>query len=431
MPVRGHEGGFARQAARIETAPLQQNRARRLLQPGQGAHQFGLTIALDTGDADDLAVRHGKADIIELSAAERLHRKVDVVGASRSLGWECRAKCPADDQAQQLFVANFIDSPDAANLAVAQHGDPLGDLAYLCQAVCDVDDGRPGFDQLPDMAEEHVGRFLAERSGRFVEDEHPGLDGERLGDLEQVLLRHGQGIGSRMQGYVQAHILQRGFDRRMSRFLAEPLRRKSNLEILEHRKIIQNGGVLIRNRYSKRCGELRRNRRNDAAAELDLAAIGLQCAGYDIHERRFARPVFAEERMNLPLVEFGIDVLKCRHTRIVFGDIRQPNADGRRHRGFGYYNFFCGQHFKIHERRSVPHCLSSRAASRSRSVSAPGSQDRVTWSRPPPAFPAGPWTTCRSILGDPHGTEPGSVHPSWSSRRAGRRSLPARAACHP
>ena len=74
-----------------------------------------------------------------------------------------------------------VGSPD---LAVAQDGDTIGDLANLAEAVRDVDDGRSLCRKLSDGGEEEVDGILGERRRRLVEDEKPRRHGERLGELE-------------------------------------------------------------------------------------------------------------------------------------------------------------------------------------------------------------------------------------------------------
>ena len=71
-------------------------------------------------------------------------------------------------------------------LAVAQDGDPIGDLANLGQPVRDVDDRRPVRGELADGGEQELDGVLRERRRRLVEDQEPRRDGEGLRELEQV-----------------------------------------------------------------------------------------------------------------------------------------------------------------------------------------------------------------------------------------------------
>ena len=73
MPVGGHEGGFFQKLRGIEPASLQPDRAARRLEAGERAHEFGLPIAGDAGNAHDLGPRRLEADAGEFVAAERLH----------------------------------------------------------------------------------------------------------------------------------------------------------------------------------------------------------------------------------------------------------------------------------------------------------------------------------------------------------------------
>ena len=96
----------------------------------------------------------------------------------------------------------------AAQLAVAQDGHPVGELAHLGEAMGDVDDGGARAAAAPDVLEQQLDRVLAERRRRLVEDEQRGLDGERLGELEQVLLRDGQGVDAILEVRAGADVVE-------------------------------------------------------------------------------------------------------------------------------------------------------------------------------------------------------------------------------
>jgi hypothetical protein len=56
-------------------------------------------------------------------------------------------------------------------LAVAQHGDAVGDLEDLVEPVADIDDGLAGRGELLDHVEDADGIGFAERCGRLVQNE--------------------------------------------------------------------------------------------------------------------------------------------------------------------------------------------------------------------------------------------------------------------
>ena len=99
---------------------------------------------------------------------------------------ERRLERATDDHGEEVGVGDVRDGGGAAELAVAQDRDAVGDLTHLGQPVGDVDDRSPLRRELPDRGEEQLHRVLRQRGRRLVEDQESRRHGERLGDLEQV-----------------------------------------------------------------------------------------------------------------------------------------------------------------------------------------------------------------------------------------------------
>ena len=140
----------------------------------------------------------------------------DVVAAVR-LRREGRLEAAADDQPEQLVVGDRLDAADAAHLAVAQDRDAVGDDAHLGEPVGDVDDRRPALGDATDVAEQQVHRLLVERCGRLVEDQHGGLDRERLGELEEVLVDDRQRVDAVVEVRLEADLVEDPADRHPAR----------------------------------------------------------------------------------------------------------------------------------------------------------------------------------------------------------------------
>ena len=85
------------------------------------------------------------------------------------------------------FVCHRIDV-----LPVAHDRDAVRDLGKLLEPMGDVDDAHPLVAQLADDAEEFLDFRLGERRRRLIHDEHLGVEGERLGDLDHLLFGNGQ-----------------------------------------------------------------------------------------------------------------------------------------------------------------------------------------------------------------------------------------------
>ena len=70
---------------------------------------------------------------------------------------------------------------------VAQHGDAVAEREDLGHAVADVDDADAPRLQVAHDAEQRLRLGLGQRGGRLVEDQHPAVERQRLGDLDQLL----------------------------------------------------------------------------------------------------------------------------------------------------------------------------------------------------------------------------------------------------
>ena len=75
-------------------------------------------------------------------------------------------------------------SASAARLAVAEHGDAVGDALHLRQAMGDVDDCGAGLGDGAHLREEPLRLGPRQRLRRLVEHEHPRLERECLRYLE-------------------------------------------------------------------------------------------------------------------------------------------------------------------------------------------------------------------------------------------------------
>ena len=74
-------------------------------------------------------------------------------------------------------------------LAVAKHGDAVAIVEDLRHAVGDVDDRDAARGEVAHDPEQDLRLALGQRRGRLVEDQHAAVQRQRLGDLDQLLLR--------------------------------------------------------------------------------------------------------------------------------------------------------------------------------------------------------------------------------------------------
>ncbi len=132
----------ARAAAR---APSTRSWPRAGVIAGERAQERALAVALDAGEADDLAGRDAQGDVVEAGAAEARRPRAAPRGRS-PLARACAGKTWSTARPMISRRISPSEMPGgvegAARLAVAQDGDAVGDALDLGQAVGDVDDRR-------------------------------------------------------------------------------------------------------------------------------------------------------------------------------------------------------------------------------------------------------------------------------------------------
>ena len=142
--------------------------------------------------AHDLTTPHGQGHIRhEPWRAQPLHRQPGrtrgLHGRGRPPNHHASTEHPRD---QQLGGDVQDGSASLDHRPVSQHGHPVGDAEHLGQPVADVQHRGALRRQSLDDPEQLVEVPTREDSRGFVHDEHPGRRGERLGDLDELLLGH-------------------------------------------------------------------------------------------------------------------------------------------------------------------------------------------------------------------------------------------------
>jgi hypothetical protein len=98
----------------------------------------------------------------------------------------------ADHHLGDLFAGGVGGVHGADDPAVAQHGDPVGDLEHLVQRVGDEDDRLALGLELAQVGEQLLDLLGDEHGGRLVEDQDVGAAVQQLQDLDALLLADGQ-----------------------------------------------------------------------------------------------------------------------------------------------------------------------------------------------------------------------------------------------
>ena len=170
-----------------------------------------------------------------------------------------------------------------------------------------------------DGVEQHVDLPVGQRRGGLVHDEHPRIDGQRLGHLHHLLLGHAQ-IPHQLVGVdVHAQLVQQllGLVVHPAPVHLEAVLHQltAHEDVLRHRQLLGQVQLLIDGGDVQRLGVLGGVDLHLLPVEQDLALVLGVSAGEDLHQRRFARAVFAQQRVDLALAHRQVHVVQRQHAR--------------------------------------------------------------------------------------------------------------------
>ena len=169
----------------------------------------------------------------------------------------------------------------------------------------DVDDAGAGGLEARDQREERVDFPIGECRGRLVHHDDAGALRERLGNFDQLLLRNRQAARRAVERKFDAKLVHHR-DRALARCpLVEheaPHGLGAEHDILQSVERRHEIELLVDHPDTESLGIVRRGNRDVDALNGDRAMIGALRAGEDLHQRRFARAVFADECQHLARV---------------------------------------------------------------------------------------------------------------------------------
>ena len=237
----------------------------------------------------------------------------------------------ADHHRGELGVAG-LGVGLADDLAEADDGDPVGDLADLAELVGDEDDGLPGLLELAHDVHQLVGLLRGEHRGGLVEDEQLGVAGEGLDDLHALLHADGEVLDEGVGVDVEAEALGDLGDALAG--LGEVERAGEAGGLVAEHDVLGDGEdgdeheVLVDHADAGRHRVAGTGEVLDLAVELDLALVGLVEAVEHVHQRRLAGTVLAEEAVDLAGLHREGDRVVGHHAAEAFGDASQDESHG-------------------------------------------------------------------------------------------------------
>ncbi len=198
----------------------------------------------------------------------------------------------------------------AVTVEVAQDRDAIAHRVNLIEKMRHKHDAQPFRTQAAHHLEKLSDFLLVKTRGGLVEHEEPRVEIERARDRDHLLHRDRE----RPEFDIDVHIKLQPGERRAGvtaqrapvhktkfpRLSAEP-------DVLRNRERGDEIHFLVNGADARALRVLRRSGRKSRAGERNRARIGRIHAGEDLDQRRFARAVFTEERVDLARTHREID----------------------------------------------------------------------------------------------------------------------------
>ena len=305
--------------------------AARLFKAGESVYQLSLAVAVDARDADDLARAHAEAHVVNRVLLIQLRGNVQMldiqhhVARMRLTLVHHQLDGAADHHAAQFLLGGVlrVDRADAATLA--QHRHAVGHGHDLVELVGDEEDALA----LAGEAAHNLDQFLdllgREYGGRLVEDQHLVVAIEHLEDLDALLHPHGDVLNLRIQIDGQAVALGQRADLGARLLLLEEAHARvlrAQYDVVQHGKDVDQLEVLVYHADMQRSGVVGIVDFDLAPVLFDRAVLRLIHSEEHAHQRRFARAVFAQQRVDLTAAQLKRHVVVGPDARKFLGDVK-------------------------------------------------------------------------------------------------------------
>ena len=212
----------------------------------------------------------------------------------------------ADHHVGKLLLGGILRVDRADVLALAQNAHTVGDLHDLVELVGDEEDGFAFAGKLLHRGHQLFDLLRGQHRGRLVEDEDLVVAIQHLQNFDALLHTDRDILDLGVKVDVQAVALGDLLDLFACLFLLQKaaLRRlRAEDDVVEHGEHVHQLEVLVHHADAERGGVVRVLDGHDLAILFDDALFRLVEAEQNRHERRLARAVFTEERMDLTLFE--------------------------------------------------------------------------------------------------------------------------------
>ena len=233
-------------------------------------------------------------------------------------------------------LVGLFEQPRAHQFAVAEHRVAVGDAVYLVELVADEQHGLAVFLQQLDQDEQVLDLLVGERRGRLVHDHHIGIDRHGARHPDQVLVGDAEVlqpmVGVDMRGaHVVEHLAGLAAHLAPVDGLEAGARGVSQKDVLGHRQFVEQHRLLVNGGDAGAEGGVSGAEMDRHALDGDLALVRLVDAGQDLHQRRLAGAVLADQRGDLAGIERQRHVMQGPDT----GEALADPLEGQQRLGLG------------------------------------------------------------------------------------------------
>ena len=305
------------------------------LQTGEAVDELRLAVAVDTGDADDLAPAHLQGHVLDgvvlmylAGHGHVLHIQHHVAGLA-GLFLHMEADAAAHHHGGQLLDGGVLGLHGADVLALAQDGAAVGHGHDLVELVGDEEDGLALGRQVLHDLHQLVDLLGGQHGGGLVEDQDLVIAIEHLQDLGALLHTHGDILDQGVRLYMQAIFLAEGQHLLPCLlFLQEAVLRglHAHNDVVQHGEAFHQLEVLVHHADTQGVGVVGILDGHHLAVLLDDALLRLVQAEQHAHQRGLARAVFTQQGVDLALLQLKGDVVVGDNTGEPFRDVQHFNG---------------------------------------------------------------------------------------------------------
>ena len=313
--------GFERSALDRERAGVER------IDAEDAARDLGAARPDEARETDDLAPAELEGDVREdASPHQPFGLQHDVADLRFLLREEIVERAP-HHQADDLAVRKLGRRTRGDVAPVSENGDDVGDRAHLLEAMTDVDDGNTTLAEAAYGGEEVLDLVGRERRRRLVHDQDACARRECLRDLEQLPVGDAQPPYRSVRPELGAELQKDTPRLRAHRAPVDGVqvvaRMPAGEHVFCHRKVLEDGRLLVHGNDAEPVGNLRVADPLRRVVDQDLAVVGLDDAGQDLYQRRFARSVLAYECVNRRGPDRKAHVGDGVHTAVALRDTLQ------------------------------------------------------------------------------------------------------------